>query len=292
MAEGLVIEIERDIIQSNSDVVSALRKAHVLATKLELTEFDNWVQNELNGYKCPLEEVPEYRTVRAALKAFNPMVGWIPTQIANPDLEKTICEQVLPNSISELIKLCEESKSVVNLVPTGAQGAMLSKAFGYETQYVFDISTHVLNGIIEKVKNTLLDWALKLEGEGIEGKGMSFTEEEKVKAKGITDGMTVVLNPKAENVSVITGSGNTINFNYKDAENAIQEIKKAVEDTNLSSEDRETAEELLKEISEKLAAKESPSIIKALLLGLKDFLINAGGNAAGTIIAMQLQGLF
>ena len=43
-----------------SDIVSALRKAHIIASKLNLTEFDSWILSELNGYKCDEKEIPEY----------------------------------------------------------------------------------------------------------------------------------------------------------------------------------------------------------------------------------------
>lgn len=291
MTDGLVIEIEKEILQSDSDVLSALRKAHVLATKLRLKEFDEWIQGELNGYKCSPEEVPDYRTVHGTLKAFNPMRGWIPAQIQNAEIEKTVCEKVLTNAISELIELCKESEGVVSIMPTGEQSAFLSRAFGFETQYKLDVSSHLLASIIEKVKNVILDWALKLESEGVLGEGLSFTEEDRIKAKDVTDGITVVINPKADSVNIITSTGNTITFNYKDAEEALAEIKTVVDSESLSDDDRETARELLQEINEKISAKEKPSKIKALMTGLKDFLINAGGNAAGTLIAMKIQGL-
>lgn len=39
--------------------------------------------------------------------------------------------------------------------------------------------------IIEKVKNTLLEWTLELEAKGILGEGMSFNDKEKEIAKTI-----------------------------------------------------------------------------------------------------------
>ncbi len=39
--------------------------------------------------------------------------------------------------------------------------------------------------IIEKVKNTVLEWTLKLEEEGVLGEGMRFSDKEKQNAKAL-----------------------------------------------------------------------------------------------------------
>ena len=44
-------------------------------------------------------------------------------------------------------------------------------------------STSELAGILDTVRTTLLEWALKLEAEGILGDGVMFSPEEKVKAQ-------------------------------------------------------------------------------------------------------------
>ena len=52
-------------------------------------------------------------------------------------------------------------------------------------RYALHVSTHLLKTIIEKVKNCLLEWTIRLEGEGILGEGMQFSQEETVMAKRI-----------------------------------------------------------------------------------------------------------
>ena len=48
---SIVLELQKDLLDKDCDILQALRKAHVIAVKLHLTEFDTWIQNELNGYK-------------------------------------------------------------------------------------------------------------------------------------------------------------------------------------------------------------------------------------------------
>ena len=45
------------------------------------------------------------------------------------------------------------------------------------------INNSEIYGIVDAVRNTILNWALKLEEEGILGEGMTFTNKEKDKAK-------------------------------------------------------------------------------------------------------------
>ena len=42
----------------------------------------------------------------------------------------------------------------------------------------------------------------------------------------------------------------------------------------------------------KINMKKKPGVIKATLIGLKDFLINAGANVAAELIIAKMQGLF
>ena len=79
-----VIDLQEAITSPDCDIVNVLRKAHVIAAKLKLTEFDKWVQYELNGYGDQAI-IPEYRWVSGKLKGFNPCHGWIPAII--PDDE-------------------------------------------------------------------------------------------------------------------------------------------------------------------------------------------------------------
>lgn len=89
---SIVLELQSEIVSSNCDVVNILRKAHLIASKLKLADFDEWIQHELNGYPDQ-ESCPEYRKVRGSLKAFNPYHGWIPVVIQNNESEKMICEK-------------------------------------------------------------------------------------------------------------------------------------------------------------------------------------------------------
>jgi hypothetical protein len=49
---SLIEELQHDALNSNVRVGDLLRKAKIIAVKLDLPEFEKWVENELNGYKA------------------------------------------------------------------------------------------------------------------------------------------------------------------------------------------------------------------------------------------------
>ena len=176
---GIVIELQQEVLKQDCDIVNVLRRAHVIATKLQLTEFDSWITHELNGY--PNQEVcPEYRKIKGVLKAFNPYQGWIPAMISDIEMETDVCERKMANSISEIVSLCQEENDLLSEF-TGAQTEILNKIFRttFPMKYALFIPRTSVMDIIEKVKNTILEWTLKLEEKGIIGDNMTFTEKEK-----------------------------------------------------------------------------------------------------------------
>lgn len=48
---GIVIELEKEALDEQISVESLLRKAYLVARKLNLSEFKEWITNEQNGYK-------------------------------------------------------------------------------------------------------------------------------------------------------------------------------------------------------------------------------------------------
>lgn len=69
----------------------------------------------------------------------------------------------------------------------GDQVEHLDRLFGspLPMRYALHISTASVMDIIEKVKNTILEWTLKLEEEGILGEGMRFSDKEKQTAMAL-----------------------------------------------------------------------------------------------------------
>lgn len=296
---SIVLGLQNEISSSNCDVVNVLRKAHLIASKLKLTDFDRWIQYELNGYPDQ-ESCPEYRKIRGILKALQSYYGWTPILIQDNKAEKMICEKKLVNSISEIISFCKSSKNVLLLEFSGEQLALLNKMIDslLPMRCALHVPTTAVKDIEEKVKNTILEWTLKLEAEGIVGENMTFSEEEKVCAANIPQtvnnyyGNTSVINSPSDNVQIVSGSENAVSFSYGKVKDMITEVEKSISESDLSKDDMETAAELLDDIKSKIKEEKKPHILKSALVGLKDFLINTGANVAAGLIQANMQGLF
>lgn len=297
MKNSLVLQLQSEILSPECDVLNALRKAHVIASKLKLVEFDDWIRNELDGYQRN-DDVPDYRLVHGSLRAWNPYHGWIPATIQNVELEELICTKKLGDAISNLIDLCADESEHVTLSFPGAVLAELNKMFDTPMSMMYElfVGKHQIKGIIEKIKDCLLQWTIKLEESSILGEDMSFTDDEKSAAMTVPQtinnyfGNTNIVNAPTQ-APIVVGDKNTISFSYETADELVNEITKSIKTEALSADDMETVEELLSEINKKIEKKKKPSVIKSAFVALKDFLISVGASITAALIQAKINGL-
>ena len=294
---SIVLDLQNEVTKPDCDIVNVLRKAHLIAAKLNLQEFDKWITCELNGYKNG-DEVPKYREIRGVLKAFNPYNGWIPTLIPDAELESSICKRHIPNSISEIVLLCSKGKDGLISEFTGEQLDFFNRIFDMSLpmRFALHLSNSAVEDIIEKVKNTVLEWTIKLESEGILGENMVFSDTEKETAKAIPQTVNNyygnVINGSVDHSAVISGDNNAVTFTFEKASQAVAEIESSINGETIAADDRETALEMLSDIKDKLSQQKKPSIIKSALIGLKDFLIGVSASATVALVQAKIQGLF
>ena len=159
---GIVIELQREALDEKISIESLIRKAYLVAKKLKLKEFEEWLNQEQNGYK---KEIPEYRNITGEIKAWNPYHGWIP--------------MILP-AISSLLDVYNSSEDRVAFSVNGAMTEFFNNSIDFmPTKYAFFVSKSELYRIMSTVRNKILDWALLLEENGIVGNEMTFTDVEK-----------------------------------------------------------------------------------------------------------------
>lgn len=175
---GIVLELQKEAMDKNADIESLLRKSYVIARKLKLSEFEEWIQCEQEGYGK--KEVPEYRMIQGQLKALNLVRGWIPVVMESTMAEKAFTKTKLPNSVSELYDLYQNAKDSMLVMNLPAEmNKYASKCCGFNTQYRLEFGKNQVYSILSRVKNNILDWALTLEENGIVGKDYSFSDEER-----------------------------------------------------------------------------------------------------------------
>ena len=173
---GIVIELQREALDEKISIESLMRKAYLVARKLNLKEFEEWISQEQNGYK---QEVPEYRNIAGEIKAWNPYHGWIP-MVLSAEIADIASKMPIPTSISELQDVYNSSESTICLSVNGRLTEWFNEHMDFiPTKYQFFSSRSELYRIMSTVRNKILDWALLLEENGIVGEGMTFTDVEK-----------------------------------------------------------------------------------------------------------------
>ena len=161
-------------------IYEPLRKALLVATKLRTDDFRQWITNELHGYGD--SKVPAYRTAQADLRAKNPYHGLIPFVIQINASLHFILNVELRESIGNYVHLLDSSHGMLVVQLSQAELSLLMSGQRFPLEPVRIIGRNKLASVIDTVRTTVLEWALKLEAEGIVGQGMTFSEEEKRKA--------------------------------------------------------------------------------------------------------------
>lgn len=297
--ESIVLELQRELLEEGCKVSHVLRKAHVIASKLNLSDFDSWIQNELNGYKCSGNELPEYRKVFGKLFAFNPSNGWIPVVIGNSKIESSICTMPFSHSIGEIEEMySNNSAGSLYFSFKGESDERLQRMIKMPTPLplYLHVSPHLVYGIINTVKNCLIEWTLRLEREGIMGEDMTFNLDEQNSAKDIPQQINnyfgTVINGSVNQSQVVTGNNNDLSFSYGVVDKVLEDIKTSIENEEISSDDKEEAIALVDDISEKVQQKKSPKVLKAAFKTLAEFVLSTGANVTASLITDKIQGLF
>ncbi len=294
---SLVLELQKDIVNQSCDLVTALRKAHLIASKLNMAKFDTWIQNELNGYTLSNSDIPEYRNIQGILKFNNPINGWIPVIIEDQKLENILTQRKLFQPVRELIELSKSDRNLcINLPGKTAHELCEMSGTPIDFEAALFITAESLSGIAEKVTNCLLEWTINLEAKGIFGENISFNQEEKNMARNIPQQINnyygTVINGDAIKSHIVSGNNNTSTYNPEVVSHAIREIEQSLNNESILEEDKINAVELLKEIDLKLEKYKNPNVIKASLISLRDFMISVGANITAALITAKFQGLF
>jgi hypothetical protein len=178
----LLREIQAAATESKVDISTVLRKAKILAVRLHNPEFESWVDHELNGYGqlsgpddyCRL---PPYRVVPVEVHghlANRAGLHWYDAPImpdALPERFRVWGEECyLPQPIAAIVSLAASENNLQVQWPQ--ELAITFGAHGYNRCQCLGawqlVSPHALVGIVDTVRNRILDFALKIEAENPE----------------------------------------------------------------------------------------------------------------------------
>ncbi len=286
--ESLVLELQREAYQSNTSVTDLIRKAFVLARKLDVKELISWLNREMEGYKeINQEEVPAYRLVHGHIKAWNPYQGCYIPAIFDGETGETLSKQVIFMPIAEIEKQIENAnaqKGSLKLIFPPALQIELMKATGYD----FEISLHVpvsqFENILNRVRDIVLEWTLNLEEKGIIGENMTFNAEEKKSASQITNIYnhigTMVNSPLQQNSNNSSQTVSVGEFKVESLKEIIEQGKVLLEQIT----DRDTKAELKSELTVLEAQSESPKPKKAIIKESLASIRNIAEGATGSVL--------
>lgn len=169
----LLADIEAAAVDSTVPLPDLLRRCKVLAARLKHQEFASWIANELDGYG-PDEPLPDYRRVKGGylvgdyVGPFSTLKGHaIPLSEVSHDLREALQEHRILDSVGTLANLLSRDDvqlgrplpalHIKNRVPRFLDMELLSVSQPLDRS---DIA-----GILDTVRNRVLDFALAIENE-------------------------------------------------------------------------------------------------------------------------------
>lgn len=175
---SLLDQIQDDLINPSANLSDILRRARVLASKLNSPELRDWAKHELDGYERR-EDLPEYRkmTLPVVGNYFGPLgSGWknvnIPTMSLPKDLKAWATTFELYDNVAateEMLRVEEDSlrrkhePELTTLIRyhIGEQPPMVL------TETFLPLPKYILKGVIDNIKNRLLDLVLDLQEKAV-----------------------------------------------------------------------------------------------------------------------------
>ena len=163
--------LQTAILDPNQSLILLLRRAKLIAAKLNLEDAEQWFILELQGYP-PNSAIPQYRTVAMQqLEYHQPVNGWQP-------LKEVIDVKLHIDSAIEDIVRFSENERIPFPIPLD-QKIVLNTMFGLvDWPQRLTASNKEFKRVLECVRNRLLEWTLELKKRGITGKDENFDEQE------------------------------------------------------------------------------------------------------------------
>ncbi len=292
---GLVFELQRDSLNSEIRVSNLLRKALVISKKLNIIEIEEWLNKELDGYLLT-DDIPKYRTVRGEVKVWNPYHGWQPLYFDDIEMAEKFSERDTCQSIAELETLSEGDGSRMRMpFPKHIEKSLMeSMSVSLQPELITD-KTEII-GILDAVRNNILNWSLELEQKGIFGEGMSFSNEEKKIAHQTTYQVTNNIGSMHNSQLQQDSSGSTQSLNVVassgDLQKFVEELKNSIESLKLQQEQTQELKEAIATLEiQANSPKPKNIIIDESLRTVRNILEGATGSIAASGLIYQL-GLF
>ncbi|MBA1333753.1 MAG: hypothetical protein HPY66_0146 [Firmicutes bacterium] len=172
---SLLREIQNAAVSSDNKIADILRKCKILAARLGNKEFEEWVENELNGYQSK-DQLPDYRVLeRVESKGHfggpfgsglrNALIP--PSCIEDKQIREFISTEYLSQGISTYEHLLSSRNEGTFQIPWPADLVALYGEQIYENMNCMQawkvISRGSIVGLIDSVRNRVLSFVIEIE---------------------------------------------------------------------------------------------------------------------------------
>lgn len=177
MNDTLLHQIQMEAVDGDYDLASLLRNCRVLAQRLNNSDLKQWVVNELDGYGTEAE-LPSYRVLSQALLlghyfgAFGAEVRnvQIPTSAVLEEFREHVVGVRFTQGVREIQEqIANSEKGALRIaVPPEAHAAIQNTQIREDMvlgSVIKIVSTSFLQGILDTVRNRILNFTLELESE-------------------------------------------------------------------------------------------------------------------------------
>lgn len=278
---GLIIEIQQGCLDDSISVESLLRRVKLAAAKLKLGDLEKWVDNELNGYQS--NEIPEHRILQGEPVAWDPHSGWTPIQVRDGDLPDLLSTAHLFQSVGSLRDLTSNSGNDLYRVPIAPiLVSKINEAMNCPAAKIeIEIPRGGIVGVIEFVRNQVLDWSIEMEKNGVLGEGLTFNTKEIESAK---TSMNTYIFGSIGNFAGNIGDGNTsgditlTTANTTEIRGKLQQLLDATPQLVAAGANDSLRATIDAAIVETEKSEPDQSKLKVLVQGLRTALAGAAGN--------------
>lgn len=172
---SLLREIQNNAVDAKFDISTLLRKCKILAARLGSSEFKEWVERELDGYR-DTKDLPLYRIIRVNSKGhFSGPFGSslknadIPLSCFPEEMHEFLGHSYLKESVASLQSLIDSCNSGVAQEAWNSSFVALVGMRIYEGMNCMEawkvIPITSIVSAVNTVRNKILDFALEIESE-------------------------------------------------------------------------------------------------------------------------------
>lgn len=284
---SLVAKLQVDAANPDIPVSTLLRSAKIIAAKLDLKDALGWIDRELDGYMdVPAEELPKYRQLTGIPKGYNPYHGWQPIHFRNAEQARVYSRTPMGQALGAMEEGLRDGRDGTYMF-SGAEEARaaLVDSLEIKTDVQIFLNYAQLYGVIDAVRNLVLNWSLQLEKAGIVGENMTFTPTEKKEATAVTHQFFIqnvgVLGNVSDQATVKNKQTANLSIDAAKVADFIDQARQAI--PLLPPSVRTEVETILNEAEVEAKAKagaRDPSNLRRLLERAKSVCEGAAGNLA------------